>query len=659
MERLRIEDFTEYSFLSGVCVSPDGKHAVFVVKKADLDENAYSSRVYVVDTATHEVKQLTGLEKEAGVFWLDSETVVFRANRDKALAKKIEEGEEWTVFYAIKINGGEAKELFRVPVSVGQIDTLEDGRFVLTAAERIGAAKLHELKGDERAKVIAQQKEDKDYEVLEETPFWSNGGGFVSKKRTRLFVYDMKTNALNAVTDLNTNVDAFNVKGNQVIYISSVRTIVNGLKESISLYDAETGATTELLPEKDFSVSWANFYKDGYIFTGSTQAGYSLWENHNFYTLKDGQVTLLAEHDFGLGNSVGSDCSLGGGIDKVICGTDIYFTSTELKSSFIKKLDENGVITKLTDDIGAVHCFDKACGKFFFIGSRNEKLQELYVFENGVETCLTSFNAQVFENKSIQPIEIFTFVNDGVEFEGYVIKPVDFDPAKQYPAILDIHGGPKAVYGQVYFHEMQVWANAGFFVFFMNPRGGDGRGNEFADLRGKYGTIDYDDLMTFTDNVLEKYPNIDKNKVGVTGGSYGGFMTNWIIGHTDRFAAAASQRSISSWQSMYLTTDIGYFFAKETQGADPWGNPEKLRWHSPLTYAPNAKTPTLFIHSEEDYRCWVVEGIQMYTALQLHGVKSKLVMFRGENHELSRSGKPKHRIRRLKEITGWFEELLK
>lgn len=136
-------------------------------------------------------------------------------------------------------------------------------------------------------------------------------------------------------------------------------------------------------------------------------------------------------------------------------------------------------------------------------------------------------------------------------------------------------------------------------------------------------------------------------------------MTNWIIGHTNRFKAAASQRSISNWFSMGYTTDIGYFFAPDQIDATPWSNPEKLWEHSPLKYADQVQTPTLFIHSDQDYRCWLPEALQMFTALKYHGVEARLCMFRGENHELSRSGKPKARIRRLEEITAWFNRFLK
>lgn len=211
-----------------------------------------------------------------------------------------------------------------------------------------------------------------------------------------------------------------------------------------------------------------------------------------------------------------------------------------------------------------------------------------------------------------------------------------------------------------FFHEMQYWSNIGYVVMFCNPRGSDGRGgNEFADIRGKYGTIDYEDIMEFVNVVIENFSFIDKDRLGVTGGSYGGFMTNWIIGHTNRFKAAASQRSIANWISKFGTTDIGYYFVEDQQAATPWTNFEKLWFHSPMKYADRVKTPTLFIHSEEDYRCWLAEGLQMFTSLKYNGVEAKLVMFRGENHELSRSGKPKHRIRRLKEISDWFDKYLK
>ncbi len=242
---------------------------------------------------------------------------------------------------------------------------------------------------------------------------------------------------------------------------------------------------------------------------------------------------------------------------------------------------------------------------------------------------------------------------------GYVLYPKDFDPNKTYPGILDIHGGPKTVYGTVFYHEMQLWASEGYFVFYANPHGSDGASNEFADIRGKYGTIDYDDLMRFVDQVLTDIPQLDASRLGVTGGSYGGFMTNWIIGHTNRFRAAASQRSISNWISFSQTSDIGPYFTADQQGATMDGDVEKLWFHSPLKYAKNVTTPTLFIHSDEDYRCPLSEGVQMLNALLDRDIEARMCVFHGENHDLSRSGKPQHRVRRLTEITNWMNDHLK
>ena len=279
------------------------------------------------------------------------------------------------------------------------------------------------------------------------------------------------------------------------------------------------------------------------------------------------------------------------------------------------------------------------------------RAQELYD-EAGAR--VTHFNDAALRGKYVARPETLNVTALDHEVHGFVLKPMDFEPGKKYPVILDVHGGPKTVYGPVFYHEMQYWAGKGYFVIFCNPTGSDGRG-AFMDIRGKYGTVDFDDLMAFCDAALAAWPEMDRDNLFETGGSYGGFMTNWIIGHTDRFRACASQRSISNWTSFYGVSDIGPDFSEDQCGASLWPDAEKFWQHSPMKYADKVKTPTLFIHSLEDYRCPVDQGYQMYSALAAHGVESRLVLFRGENHELSRSGKPKHRLRRLNEISGWFD----
>ena len=288
----------------------------------------------------------------------------------------------------------------------------------------------------------------------------------------------------------------------------------------------------------------------------------------------------------------------------------------------------------------------------------DNRLQELYEADlaTGEVERVSHFNDAVLEGKYVAVPQPLSVESEGWTIGGWVLLPKDFDPEKKYPAVLDIHGGPKTAYGPVFYHEMQVWANMGYFVFYCNPMGSDGRDNKFMDIRGHYGETDYQNLMDFTDAVLDAYPQIDRTKVCETGGSYGGFMTNWIIGHTDRFVCTASQRSIANWVSFYGVSDIGVDFGMDQCDADPFNSPDKMWEHSPMRYAANVKTPTLFIHSDEDYRCPLAEGLQMYTSLAALGVPTRLCLFHGENHELSRSGKPQHRVRRLTEITNWFEK---
>lgn len=291
-------------------------------------------------------------------------------------------------------------------------------------------------------------------------------------------------------------------------------------------------------------------------------------------------------------------------------------------------------------------------GKLSFAAMKANGFCEIYEYKDGTVTKKTSFNDAYTETHFISKAKHMPFVNkDGVTIDGWVLEPKDYDPSKSYPGVLEIHGGPRCTYGEVFFHEMQVWASKGWFVFFCNPRGSEGYGEVFADLRGKYGTIDYEDLMEFTDHVLVAYPQIDIAKIGAAGGSYGGFMCNWIEGHTDRFAAIASQRSVSNWVSDFGCSEIGVTFDQNEILATPWNGMEKMWDCSPLKYACNAKTPILFIHSMNDYNCTLDQGIQMFTAVKFYGVPARMCLFEGENHGLSRNGKPLHRMRRLKEIT--------
>lgn len=659
MENLKLKDFLDYTFLSDLELSPDKNHGAFIVHTQDFEDNKYLSNIWVYNCMTSEYKKLTSMNEEKNFIWLDNHTILFPALRDQKLKKRIEDGEDWTVFYAIDINGGEAYEYMRIPMIVKDIKKIADEKFLLTATYDHYGLNLHSHKGEEKKKAIDLIKENKDYEVLDEIPFWSNGQGFTNKKRDRLYLFDKGTKDIVPISNQFENVEVTSVKDGKSLYVSSNYTNKMELTSGLFMYDLYNSQALCLVEDVEYQIAFAEFVANEIIVAANAMDKYGLNQNYSFYKIEDGEMILLSDHDYGMYNSLGSDCRYGGGASRRVSDNCLYFTSTENKSSFIKKLSLDGNIEKLTDDNGSVDCFDVCNEGIIFIGLRDQRLQEIYTLKDNIESQQSKFNEKIVETKNIVKPETLHFENDGTTIEGFVLKPVDFDETKVYPGILNIHGGPKTVFGEVFYHEMQYWANEGYFVFFCNPRGSDGRGDEFADIRGKYGTIDYDDLMKFTDKVLETYPQIDSTKVGVTGGSYGGFMTNWIIGHTDRFKCAASQRSISNWISKFGTTDIGYYFNADQIQATPWDDVDKMWFHSPLKYANQAVTPTLFIHSEEDYRCWLPEGIQMFTALKYHGVDARLCLFKGENHELSRSGKPRHRVRRLEEISQWFEKYLK
>ena len=666
LERIRLDDLVHYQFLSGIEFDRTGRYLCFVVHKPDLEENDYKSHLWIYDLTEGRSFQLTALGEERHFKWLDDGHILFSSVRSKHHEKSKKEGREATVFYKISVQGGEAQEAFQVPLSVETFKQLDENRFLLTAPSNQGRPELWTLSEEEQVHELKRRKEEQDFEVLEEIPYWSNGGGFTSLDRTRVYLYDASSQKLLPVTERDLDVESvtLNQDRTKALVIGSRFTGKREQTNSLYVLDLETRSVRQVPDQGPFRYQYGHITADGQgICCGSAMSRYGLNENPQFFLvdLNTGNRTNLTPHwDRSAWNSVGSDCRYGGGQTFRYVQDHLFFISTDGSSSFLFKVDLEGKVTRVTNKTGSVDAYCVHDNGIAFIGLQDLALQEVYVLRNNEEEKLTEFNQWVLEQRIVnspEPLSVETAPD--VIIEGWVIKPVDWEIDKKYPAIFTIHGGPKTVFGPVFFHEMQYWANEGYFVFFCDPRGSDGRGNEFADIRGKYGTIDYDDLMAFADGVFAKYPSIDQNRVGVTGGSYGGFMTNWIIGHTNRFRAAASQRSISNWVSMGWTTDIGYYFTPDQIGETPWTDSEKLWEHSPLKYADQVQTPTLFIHSEEDYRCWLVEGLQMFTALKFHGIDARLCLFKGENHDLSRSGRPKQRIRRLREITQWFDTYLK
>jgi dipeptidyl aminopeptidase/acylaminoacyl peptidase len=267
---------------------------------------------------------------------------------------------------------------------------------------------------------------------------------------------------------------------------------------------------------------------------------------------------------------------------------------------------------------------------------------------------LTDVNPWLRNRAVVTPEEFWTEGPDGDEVHGWVMKPASPGPGARAPLVLEIHGGPHAAYGYAFFHEFQVLCGEGIGVLFTNPPGSTGYGQDFtAATHHDWGGRDFRALMAAVDKVagLEW---VDGDRLGVTGGSFGGYMTNWMITQTDRFAAAVTQRSTCNRYSQFGTSDIGYYMGDFEFRGNPWDEQEFYLSRSPISHVSNVVTPLLLIHSENDLRCPVEQAEQFYTALRWLGRTAELVRFPDEHHELSRSGQPIHRVERLERIAGWF-----
>ncbi len=349
------------------------------------------------------------------------------------------------------------------------------------------------------------------------------------------------------------------------------------------------------------------------------------------------------------------------------CGRYIYLQITKDGNTAIYRFGvADGSAVPVFEEPGVVLDFsiDFAGGWLYVALSDFATPGDLYKrkLDGGKLIRLTKVNQSWLGKRALGQVEEHWVKGAGGQrIHGWAMLPPGYDARKKYPAILYIHGGPHVAFARAFFHEFNYLAGAGYLVLFCNPRGSDGYGQDYCGCIAEgWGNKDYADLMKFTDAMLAAYPAIDQERVGVTGGSYGGYMTNWIIGHTHRFKAAVTQRSVSNFLSFMGSCDVGYMFHYEFKSKDksPWQDRERFLQMSPMTHLIHAKTPTLVIHSENDLRCPIEQGEQVYVQLKLQGVDTELVRFPQESHGLSRGGRTDRRIERLERIKGWMDKHL-
>ncbi|HHW18460.1 MAG TPA: S9 family peptidase [Firmicutes bacterium] len=683
------KDLWKLKFVGDVEVSPDGKAVVWVETVINERRNSYESSIWISRKDPSGVFQkptrLTygrksseeGSLDRSPRFSPDGKYLAFLSNRS---------GKNHIWVLDMK-EGGEARQLTQGDDNVSQIAWSPDGRH-LAYVSREPKPKEEKKSDDIRT--------DKDVTVVTKLRYKANGTpGVVDPRPQQIFVVDVETGKSSQLTfgDFDNSSPAFSPDGKHVAFTSCRepdRELVN--IPDLWLVPVEGGEPRKLTDGRGPVYSPA-FSPDGSLiaFLGHEHRDDGASNTEVLIIPRGGGKIrhLTGDFDRSVGCSIASDSRFDAGRVGPFWSRDgkyIYFVATDKGFSRLYRTSvETAKVEEVTEILRAPSGAAKSPSEeslselpsvvtsmafadpgdapptLAFVGGTALNPGDVYVIAGDRLQRITRVNDDLLAQLELSRPEAFTFkAVDGLELEGWMMKPVGFNPGQKYPAVVEIHGGPHSTYGEAFFFEFQLLAGREYGVFYCNPRGSAGYGDKFTHMVvGDWGGMDYQDIMSLKDYV-DSIEWVDKTRVGVTGGSYGGYMTNWIVGHTDRFRAAVTQRSISNMYTKYGTSDIGFFANKRGMGGrDLWDSESFIMERSPIRYAPFVKTPILILHSEEDYRCPMEQAEQWYVALKRLGKTVEFVRFAGENHELSRSGKPWNRVERLERIAGWFDRYLK
>ncbi|MCR5347656.1 MAG: S9 family peptidase [Fretibacterium sp.] len=642
-------DLLKFHFLAAPAFSPDSGRIAYKAAQANRETNGYDTDIWIYDLAMNENRRLTDSGNADFFCWgLDGQKIIFAVKQDNPKCSYAHKP-SITRFCVLPASGGEPEPLFNIPHKATALRALDEDRYLITTVFD---------------PVPPENPEEASFMIFDQVPFMANGKGYVGQRRTGLGIYDTARKEFRRLTSpiLDVSCVTLNDERTAALIVASAYEDVKPINNGVYRLDLASGKCELLSSGLDVTFSCAVWDEEDILVTVTDHQAQGVNENPDICLLKDGELICLTAPDVSLGHAVVADTSYGcteregaivsSPLGPVCCATQGFKTR-------LCSIRRDGSLGALTSTISSVIDYAVQGERIAFIAYQDLHLPELFVFEKGTERRLTSFNDAFYEGHALsQPIHITFRASGGLMLDGWYMRPIGYQEGSRCPTILNIHGGPKAAFGDIYHHEMQCWAAKGYAVIYCNPRGSDGRGGEFSDIRGRYGETDYRDIMDFTDWCVQNLNFVDASRLGVTGGSYGGFMTNWIITHTNRFRAAVSQRGIANWVSKFGGCDIGYYYVEDQHKGTPWKNPAGPWQDSPVAYANSASTPTLFVHSTEDYRCELNQGFQMFTALRVNGVEARMCVFRGENHELSRSGKPRNRLARLRVITEWFDTRL-
>ncbi len=653
------EDLLKLKFVDGVVMAPDETEIAISVRTITEDKRKYHSHLFMIDCDGSNLRQYTHGEvsDSVPVFSPDGNWLAFTSKRNEKKG-----------IYVMPRRGGEPKLLCEMEGDFGNLEFSPDAKKLLFVFR----------KHDEVPKSKDGKRETPVYRHITRLFHKMDNYGFNPKEEFQIWTVEVASGKSTQLTKggYEKSFATFSPDGRSIAYISNIQKNADLYPDLQDIFIMPAGGgKARLIPTPKGPLGFLKFSPDGQTlaYLGHDNPDDS-WGVTNWHVWKvpvrgGKAVNLVKKLDrFCMDETISDtvEAHSGGLVHWSPDGRWIYFVVSDSGSTNLYRVAASGraiepVIRGKQHVMGA--SLAGKTTKVALVISNHTMPAEVHAFElnkrGAKQVRLTSFNKWLTDEVMISKPEEIIFRSTGnYPVHGWIMKPPDFSPRRKYPSVLEIHGGPRVQYGNTFFHEFQLLAANGYVVYFSNIRGGQGYGEKHADtITNAWGTVDYEDCMAFAD-YMESKPYINKKRMGVTGGSYGGYMTNWIVGHTNRFAAAITQRSVVNLESMFGSSDIGYLMTKEIFGT-PYNNLESWRRMSPLSYVKKIRTPLLISHSEQDLRCPIEQGEQLFISLKMLGRTVEMIRFPEEPHGLSRCGRPDRRLVRLEWFVKWFDRYLK
>jgi dipeptidyl aminopeptidase/acylaminoacyl peptidase len=645
MRPMRPDDILKIRFVSDPRISPDGRRVAFVLTTLSQERDEYLANIWMVDTTggVPPRRFTTGPGRDTAPRWSpDGARLAFVSERERGKKGQL---------MVMPVEGGEAVALTQLRNGVAAPAWSPDGTR-LAFVSRVG--------GWQEPESEEERKKSRPARVISTLKYRFNGEGFIHDRPTHVFVVSAAGGAPLQLTagdcpDLD---PVWSPDGRSIAFVSA-RHEDRDYDDATDVWMVpDAGGAPRRVTDTIGPAMHPAFSPDG------KHLAYLGRRHRNEFGRNVRVFTVSVEG--------GAPRSLTDALDRSCApldlapiwsadGTWLTFAAEDAGAQSVYRVRSNGGGAApervIGGERGVTGVSAATDGTLAFAITDPVTPAEVgtCAADGSGERRLTDVNQVWRAEVALARPERFRFERAGLTVDGWIMKPVGWAADARYPGLLNIHGGPHAQYGWGFFDEFQVQAGAGYAVVYTNPRGSQGYGEAFTRaVVGDWGGGDFADVMAGLDEALRRAPWIDPERLGVLGGSYGGFLTSWTVGHTDRFRAACSERAVNYHPSMFGTSDIGHLFNEVEIGGLPWEMPEVYAERSPLTHAKNIHTPLLIIHSEDDLRCPIEQGEQLFVALKKQRKEAVFVRFSDENHELSRSGKPRHRLERFRIILDWF-----